>query len=147
MAPGKREAGASADGRATTTENAMTQTHHGRRRRTMTLAAPAAAALLALGGCATGSAPLYQWDGYQPQIHEYFKGETSPVEQIGALEKAQQAIRAKGGALPPGFRAHLGVLYAGIGKQDEAFEQLQAEKAAFPEASTYMDFLTTNLKR
>lgn len=107
----------------------------------------AAGAWLALGGCASGPAQLYQWDGYEPQIHEYFKGTTSPAEQIGALEKAQQDIRAKGGALPPGFRAHLGALYAGIGKHDEALQQLQAEKTAFPEASTYMDLLTTNLKR
>jgi hypothetical protein len=116
-------------------------------------ARPAAAALtvgalLALGGCAaSGPKPLYQWDGYQAQLYQYFKGETSPVEQIGALEKAQQDVRAKGGALPPGFRAHLGALYAGIGKKDEALEQLQAEKAAFPEASTYIDFLANNLKR
>lgn len=111
-------------------------------------AALVAAALLALGGCAaSGPPPLYQWDGYQAQLHEYLKGKTSPVEQIGALEEAQQKIRAKGGALPPGFRAHLGALYADIGKEDEALEQLRAEQAAFPEASTYMDFLTTNLKR
>lgn len=108
----------------------------------------AAAALFALGGCAgNGPKSLYQWDGYQAQVYEHLKGETSPVEQIGALEKAQQDIRAKGGALPPGFRAHLGALYAGIGKDDEALGQLQAEKAAFPEAATYMDFLSTNLTR
>jgi len=127
----------------------MTERHNGTGRRPARAAAAlAAGSLLALAGCAAkGPQPLYQWDGYEAQVYEYLKGETSPVEQIGALEKAREAVRAKGGALPPGFRAHLGALYAGIGKQDEAFEQLQAEKAAFPEASTYMDFLTTNLKR
>lgn len=127
----------------------MTETHIGTGRCAQRAAAAlAAAALLALGGCAaSGQKSLYQWDGYQTQVYEHFKGETTPVEQIGALEKAQQDIRAKGGALPPGFRAHLGALYAGIGKDDEALGQLQAEKAAFPEAATYMDFLSTNLTR
>jgi hypothetical protein len=124
----------------------MTGTHIGSARRAA--AALMAGVLLMLGGCAANRPQsLYQWDGYERQVYESLKGETSPVEQIGALEKVQQDIRAKGGALPPGFRAHLGALYAGVGKDDEALAQLQAEKAAFPEASTYMDFLTTNLKR
>ncbi|HTH61950.1 MAG TPA: DUF4810 domain-containing protein [Paraburkholderia sp.] len=119
----------------------------GRPRGAAALAVLAALGLLALGGCASGTAQLYQWDGYQPQVYASLQGRKSAVEQIGALEEAQQTIRAKGGTLPPGFRAHLGALYASIGKRDEALAQLAAEKAAFPEATTYMDFLSTNLKR
>lgn len=102
---------------------------------------PATAAALLLAGCASSPPPLYQWTGYQPQVYEYFKGQKSPQEQIDALEKALQDIRAKGHTPPPGFHAHLGMLYASIGSEQQAEQELQAEKQLFPESAAYMDFL------
>ncbi|AOL05195.1 MULTISPECIES: DUF4810 domain-containing protein [Burkholderia] len=102
---------------------------------------PATAAALLLAGCASSTPPLYQWTGYQPQVYEYFKGQKSPQEQIDALEKALQEIRGKGHTPPPGFHAHLGMLYASVGNEQQAEQELQAEKQLFPESSTYMDFL------
>ncbi|VWC19945.1 lipoprotein [Burkholderia lata] len=102
---------------------------------------PATAAALLLAGCASSTPPLYQWTGYQPQVYEYFKGQKSPQEQIDALEKALQEIRGKGHTPPPGFHAHLGMLYASVGSEQQAEQELQAEKQLFPESSTYMDFL------
>ena len=103
---------------------------------------PATAAALLLAGCAAPTTPpLYQWTGYQPQVYEYFKGQKSPQEQIDALEKALQEIRAKGNMPPPGFHAHLGMLYASVGNEQQAEQELQAEKQSFPESSTFMDFL------
>lgn len=98
-------------------------------------------ALLLTGCAAPTTPPLYQWNGYQPQVYEYFKGKTSPQEQIDALEKALQEIRAKGNTPPPGFHAHLGMLYASIGDAQRAGQEFQAEKQLFPESSSYMDFL------
>jgi hypothetical protein len=100
-----------------------------------------------LAGCATQPPTLYQWDAYQPQVYEYLKGQSSPEEQIGALEKALQQIRAKGNRPPPGFHAHLGALYASSGKGQQAQQELLAEKEAFPESSAYMDFLLKNLTK
>ncbi len=104
---------------------------------------PLVAAGALLTGCGTSqSTPsLYQWDGYQPQVYEYFKGQTDPQAQIDALEKSLQQIRAKGKRPPPGFHAHLGMLYASVGKDQQAVDAFQAEKQSFPESSTYMDFL------
>jgi len=102
---------------------------------------PATAAALLLAGCASSTPPLYQWTGYQPQVYEYFKGQKSPQEQIDALEKALQDIRGKGHTPPPGFHAHLGMLYASVGNEQQAEQELQAEKQLFPESSTFMDFL------
>ncbi|WP_175957653.1 DUF4810 domain-containing protein [Burkholderia sp. BCC0405] len=103
----------------------------------------AIAAALLLAGCAAPTTPpLYQWNGYQPQVYEYFKGKTSPQEQIDALEQALQEIRAKGNMPPPGFHAHLGMLYASVGDTQRAGQEFQAEKQLFPESSAYMDFLT-----
>ncbi|MGS0893090.1 DUF4810 domain-containing protein [Burkholderia stagnalis] len=102
---------------------------------------PATAAALLLAGCASSTPPLYQWTGYQPQVYEYFKGQKSPQEQIDALEKALQEIRGKGHTPPPGFHAHLGMLYASVGNTQQAGQEFEAEKQLFPESSTYMDFL------
>jgi hypothetical protein len=109
---------------------------------------PLMAAGLFLTGCAaTRSTPLlYQWDGYQPQVYEYFKGQTSPQQQIDALEQALQQIRAKGNKPPPGFHAQLGMLYASTGKDQQAQQELEAEKQLFPESTTYMDFLLKKSK-
>ncbi len=107
-----------------------------------------AATGILLTGCAANHAtpPLYQWDGYQPQVYEYFKAQTAPQEQIDALEKSLQQIRAKGNRPPPGFHAHLGMLYASVGKDQQAVQEFEAEKQSFPESSTYMDFLLKKSK-
>lgn len=58
-----------------------------------------------------------------------------------------QKIRANGNTPPPGFHAHLGLLYSGIGKDDQMVQQWQTEKALFPEAAAYMDFLLKKFKK
>lgn len=97
-------------------------------------------------GCAHPAKPLYQWDGYQDQLYEHFKGDSQHTgEQVRALEAQMQKARAGGAALPPGLRAHLGMLYLQMGRADEARQQLEAEKASFPESTPYMDFLLKRL--
>jgi hypothetical protein len=108
--------------------------------RAATLGALAAASLLA--GCAQRPQPLYHWEGYQRQVYEYLKGDGSPPgEQLTVLQAQAEKARATGAALPPGFRAHLGMLHLQMGSYDEARRMLEAEKSAFPESTQYMDFL------
>lgn len=97
-----------------------------------------------LAGCA-GPQPIYQWEGYQAQVYEYFKGE-SKESQIIALESGLQKIKAKGGVVPPGYHAQLGMLYLDAGKGDQMVKEFQTEKTLFPEATPYMDFLLRNVK-
>lgn len=106
----------------------------------------ALAACVALTGCATAPKTLYQWDGYQPQVYQYLKGE-SPEQQIAEMEKALALISAKGNSVPPGFHAHLGMLYSITGKSDQVATQFEDEKKLFPESSAYMDFLLGKLKK
>lgn len=98
-----------------------------------------------LTGCA-GPKTLYQWEGYQPQVYQYFKGESKEA-QIEAMEADLQKIRAKNGTPPPGYYAQLGLLYSGTGKDEQMVQAFASEKALFPESATYMDFLTNNAKR
>ncbi|MBP1207514.1 hypothetical protein JOD97_005594 [Duganella sp. 1411] len=109
------------------------------------------AALLALAagvltGCATPPKTMYQWEGYQPQVYQYLKGE-SPDQQIAAMEKDLQTISAKGNNVPPGFHAHLGMLYSVAGKPDQVVAQFEDEKKLFPESAAYMDFLLGKMKK
>jgi len=100
----------------------------------------------ALTGCATQPKTMYQWDGYQPQVYEYLKG-ASPEQQIAAMEKNLQDISAKGNQAPPGFHAHLGMLYSIAGKPDQVVAQFQDEKKLFPESGQYMDFLLGKMEK
>ena len=105
-------------------------------------------ALALMVGCA-GTQPMYGgWNDYQPQVYAYLKsqGELDPAEQIAKLETARQKMELEGKALPPGYRAHLGMLYAKAGQPDQSAENMAAEKASFPESTSFMDFLLRTFK-
>lgn len=103
---------------------------------------------LLLTGCANQPKPLYYWGDYQPQVYEYFKGAEGKgqEEQIAALEETLQKARATDAALPPGYHAHLGLLYLKTGKLDQVKQQLETERSNFPESAAYMDFLLKKFK-
>ena len=93
-------------------------------------------------GCAQPAKTLYHWGSYQDQVYTYFKHQGEDVHaQIIALEADVQVARAKDTVMPPGFHAHLGMLYAQAGKQDQVLQQFETEKALFPESSEFMNFL------
>lgn len=97
-----------------------------------------------LAACAQPKS-LYSWQSYQPMVYVYLQeeGEDYAV-QIQTLEENVQSARATDQALPPGFRAHLGMLYLKTGDGTKAVEQWQGEKQAFPESAPFMDFLLRN---
>lgn len=99
-----------------------------------------AAALSLLWGCATPVPPLYNWGPYENQVDAHFKGE-SPEAQILALEKHAAETRDKGLLLPPGYMAHLGLLYGKVGRDADFANALQQEKQRFPESASYIDKL------
>jgi hypothetical protein len=103
--------------------------------------APAVAlAAFVLVGCRTAPVTLYQWGAYEPQLTGHFKGE-SPVQQIAVMEKHLQAVKAQGKQVPPGFHAHLGMLYSMAGRSDQVVAEFQEEKRLFPESEPYMNRL------
>lgn len=104
----------------------------------------ATASVLLLAGCA-GQNTLYQWERYQPQVHRYFEG-VSRQEQAEAMETDLQRIASSGGLAPPGYHAHLGLLYADLGQDEKMVKALETERTLFPEASRYIDFLLRNGK-
>ncbi|ROH93770.1 DUF4810 domain-containing protein [Stagnimonas aquatica] len=96
---------------------------------------------LTTAGCVTPPQQLYYWGNYQPETYSYFKNSETPQEQIVNLEKTVQEAQAANRSLPPGFSAHLGMLYLASGQADKAQSAFQMEQTRFPESAAYMDFL------
>ncbi|AKA37413.1 DUF4810 domain-containing protein [Yersinia ruckeri] len=99
-----------------------------------------------LGGCATSPKPIYDWNQYQPVIYQYSQKDSSIEQQISELNQTIEQSRQKGTKVPPGLHAHLGMLYANTGRNDEAERQFQTEKSLFPESISFMDFLLSKGK-
>jgi hypothetical protein len=100
-----------------------------------------------LAGCAQrGPAPLYLWETFPRQQYDALLHEgASPEEQIRLLESHAEKARGASAALPPGFRAHLGMLHLNAGHVDQARDLWTAEKTAFPESAAYIDQLLKRL--
>jgi hypothetical protein len=98
-------------------------------------------AVCALSGCATRQPPLYYWGNFQDQEYAYLQGKTSPETSIQEMEKIREQAAAKNLALPPGFHAHLAMLYGLTGRTDQFERNMLAERERFPESSVYVDFL------
>jgi hypothetical protein len=100
-------------------------------------------------GCAhQATPPLYQWEHYQPQVHQYLTGDkTSPQEQLQTLQTDLQKIQTSGGKVPPGYYAHLGLLYGEQGDLLQFAQHLELEKKTFPESAGFMNFLMRNFRK
>jgi hypothetical protein len=99
-------------------------------------------AVAGLAGCAQTAQPLYSWETFPRQQYAYLLREgVSPGQQIKEIEAHAEKARAANLALPPGLRAHLGMLYLSVGNPGRAAEMWTAEKTAFPESAPYMDQL------
>ncbi|MGL4507790.1 MAG: DUF4810 domain-containing protein [Aeromonas sobria] len=48
--------------------------------------------------------------------------------------------------MPPGFHAHLAMLYAQQGRDNLALEHFEKEKQLFPESTTFINFLLNQKK-
>ncbi|WAC73770.1 DUF4810 domain-containing protein [Roseateles sp. SL47] len=92
--------------------------------------------------CAQPPKPLYQWNGYQSNLYEYFKASGANAgEQINKLEAQLVKNKAANEASPPGLHGHLALLYAKVGNDNAARAHLEAERALFPESAAYVDLL------
>lgn len=102
-----------------------------------------------LTACASTPPTLYQWGNYQSNVYGYLKADTaaSPEKQIDDMEANLQKIRAQGKTPPPGYYAHLGLLYSTVGKTDLVVQNFRAEEQLFPESVPYMDYLLSKIKK
>ncbi len=116
--------------------------------KTLLFLVAAVGTLLMLSGCATKPIPLYQWQGYQGNLDSYFRGDKIGLEaQAQVMEADLMKIKATGGAVPPGYTAHLGLIYGQQGYMDKFAEYLDEEKTRFPESATFVGFLMRKFKK
>ncbi|OYV00352.1 MAG: DUF4810 domain-containing protein [Burkholderiales bacterium PBB5] len=103
--------------------------------------------VVVLAGCAQrGPAPLYLWESFPRQQYDLLlRDGISPADQIQALEAHAEKARAAQAALPPGLRAHLGLLYLNAGNAGQARALWTAERQAFPESAPYIDQMLKRL--
>jgi hypothetical protein len=104
----------------------------------------ATAALLFLSGCATHKS-IYDWGAYEPQVYSFLKGE-APDAQIQILEKHLNEVQGKGTVPPPGFYAHLGMLYTKAGRDSDTQKMFAMEMKIYPESSAYINNINNGFK-
>jgi len=102
----------------------------------------ALAAPLGMVGCAQAPKPLYYWGNYQAQVYDHFRSDSKgPLEQLRLLDEQAEKAKSAGLPLPPGYYAHLGLVYLELGRGDDARRALETERTHFPESAPYMDSL------
>ncbi|WP_036074862.1 DUF4810 domain-containing protein [Limnohabitans sp. Rim47] len=106
------------------------------------------ATFLALTGCANKATPtLYGWNSYEKNLDTYFRNDSESLDtQAKFMEDDLQKMRAADKAIPPGYQAHMGLLYGKQGDLARFQQHLQAEKTQFPESETFVDFLLRKFK-
>jgi hypothetical protein len=106
-------------------------------------------AVALLAGCAQAPkhTSLYLWEDFPRQQYDTLlrAGALNPEDAVRALQAHAEKARATGTSLPPGFRAHLGMMVLAQGHADEARRLWLDEKATFPDSAAYMDRLLKRL--
>lgn len=101
---------------------------------------PGLLGLVLLTGCSTD---LYYWGRYEEAIYNAYS-HSEDWDRSGLIqlmeEDRSRSLQAEK-PLPPGWHAHLGLLYYNDGQLDRAFDEFQVEKEQFPESSVFMDRL------
>ncbi|MBI5269126.1 MAG: DUF4810 domain-containing protein [Burkholderiales bacterium] len=112
----------------------------------MTAAAVSVGAAVALTACAQAPKPLYYWGTFPSTAYDTLRGdEKGPLDQLHAMDEQAEKAKAAGLPLPPGFHAHLGLVYLKLGRQDDARRAWQTERERFPESAVYIDSLMKRL--
>ncbi|UTW45499.1 DUF4810 domain-containing protein [bacterium SCSIO 12696] len=101
---------------------------------------------IVLSGCVAQPNYKYYWGSYEDILRETFvkADELSTAGQIDRFNQDIQKAQAEGKPLPPGFYAHLGMLYAAEGQAERAAESLVREKELYPESTILIDKLLKN---
>lgn len=99
---------------------------------------------LLMTACASSSSnkPLYYWDStYDKSVYNRLNKDGDVDKEIQNMEKMAQKAYEKQQKVPPGFHAHLGLLYHHVGNMPKMQENFQKEAELYEESRTYMEFL------
>ena len=97
------------------------------------------AGFMIVAGCQTAPKPLYQWESYQPQVYEYFKGEPKEqqVEAERVIEATEQALAIDASLLDEAERTALDAAIAALrsAAQGQDSRAIKIQLEAFNRAS------------
>ena len=104
--------------------------------------------MVVLAGCTTTvEPPLYYYGDYRNTVYAHFSDDAIPQsEQVANLNTAIEQAAVNQRPVAPGLHAHLGLLLIEMGEVDAGTQHLLEEKALFPEATTYIDFVLASMK-
>ncbi|MBR6026100.1 MAG: DUF4810 domain-containing protein [Neisseriaceae bacterium] len=104
-----------------------------------------AAVLISACASSTSNQPLYHWDNtYSKSVYNHLNKNSDANMEIAQMEKAAQKAYEKHQKIPPGFYAHLGLLYHDAGNMEKMKENFQKEVELYEESKTYINFLLKN---
>lgn len=106
-------------------------------------------ALILFSGCAGGEKDIYYWGRYEDSIYEMYltPGNISLTDEIFRLEEQIEKAENSGQSVPPGFHAHLAMLYNNNGNAAAAATHFQMEKDKFPESAHFIDGILERMKK
>ena len=100
--------------------------------------------LLAAGlGCVPPNHTLYDWGGYDANLHALMKDPTA-LEAYGLCLKHQIEGCKDDTRVPPGIYAEYGYVLYATGHRPESLEFFRREKARWPESARIMDRMIAN---
>lgn len=103
--------------------------------------------LLALCACES-TKTLYHWGRYEESVYKLLENPdgTNVPEEIRSLSGEVERDLAEGRRAAPGVHAYLGYLYYISGNPDSAKMEFEAEKAAYPESTVFIDGVIRRMK-
>lgn len=103
--------------------------------------AAVAAVTAAVGAACTKT--LYRWGSYDDSVAAMYANDGSydPAADLARLQQEVEETQQRGAVVPPGVRAHIGVLLCESGNRERGITFLEGEKVAFPESAAFVDQL------
>ena len=91
----------------------------------------------------------YHWGEYEQLLYDMYNkpGNAPPEVQVEKLGRDIQKAKRNQKAIPPGVYAHLGTMYAALGKIEAANEAFNIEKSMYPESHVLIDGMLQRAKR
>jgi hypothetical protein len=103
---------------------------------------------LALPACAA-KPPMYAWGRYQDSLYAmWIRADAFDVrDHLAILTEDIERAESEERLVPPGVRAHVAMLFFEAGNTEEARRYLLDEKAAFPEATVFVDGMLARMDK
>jgi hypothetical protein len=101
-----------------------------------------------LGSAGCGAGTYYDWGRYEDSVYAVTaRPDGFDLQaEIDSLEQQIEETISKERPIPPGLHAHLAYLHSVAGNPVAAREHLERERALYPEAARFVDYMEAGLR-